>query len=172
MKIVKKYAVVLFLMTAILFFIVRSFLTYQTKKVIKANIQALPHCCFETIQGREKCVDEFDSLKPIVIIYFHPVCEYCMYEAAEIGKNSEQFKNANMIFITPDTLKERVGNFALQYHLEEIKNLTILLDTKNMFGHYFGSSFIPSVYIYGPNRRLIVKYNGETKISNIIRYIN
>lgn len=141
------------------------------KKEIDDRILTLQHCCFETLQGELKYIDEFYPLKTSVIIYFHPECEHCQYEALQIGKNPEQFRKANMILISADTIAENVKGFAAQYDLKEIGNLTILLDRKNRFEQCFGAAMIPSVYIYGANKKLIKRYCGETKISAIISQI-
>lgn len=139
---------------------------------MESNIQTLQHCCFQTLHGELKWIDELDSSKPVVIFYFHPECEHCRYEASEIGKWPEKFCNVNMIMITSDTLSKEVEAFAIKYHLCEIENITILFDPEYTFERFFGTSIIPSIFIYGSDRKLIKKYNGEIKISAIINIIN
>ncbi|MEI6138437.1 MAG: hypothetical protein WCP85_04195 [Mariniphaga sp.] len=172
MKIAIKKFVILLVAVVILFLAGRIFLIYFTKTGIEASVQSMQHCCFETLNGELKYIDEFNSQNPNIIMYFHPECEHCQYEASEFGKNQELWGKANIIMITPDTLTERIKIFAIQYHLIGIKNLVILLDRKNTFEHYFGTSIIPTFYIYGADQKLIKKYSGETKISAIINIIN
>ena len=172
MKIVLKYAIVMTVLTVILILIIGFYSAYQTKKAFESRIQSLQHCCFDALHGGTNCVDEFDSRRFTVIVYFQTECEHCQYEASEIGKNREQFKKANIVMITPDTITEKIKAFETKYNLGEKGNLTILLDGANQFEHCFGISNIPSVYIYGTDKKLIIKYFGETKISEIISKIN
>jgi peroxiredoxin len=146
----------------------RTYQSYQSKKESENRIQTLQHCCFESLTGRQICVDEFDTRKPTVIIYFNPECEHCQYEASEIGKQAERFEKANMILITPDDSTKRVEAFATKYHLWEVDNLTILIDRDHRFKNYFGTSVFPSVFIYGPDKKLLKMYKGEVKIEAII----
>lgn len=150
------------------FLLFKTYQNYNTQKEITNRIQTLPHACFESLNGGQICVDEFDNQKPTVIIYFHPECEHCQYEASEIGRNAQQFEEANMIMVTPDDSIKRLEDFAANYHLWEVDNLAILIDRKREFKKHFGSSVSPSVFIYGTNQKLVKTYKGETKIEAII----
>lgn len=141
---------------------------YKSKKEISQQIQTLQHACFESLNGGTICIDEFDSRKLTVIIYFHPECEHCQYEASEIGRNAQQFENANLIMITSDDSIKRLEGFASNYHLWEVDNLAILIDRKREFKKRFGSAVSPSVFIYGTDRKLVKTYKGEVKIEAII----
>lgn len=146
----------------------RTYQRYQSKKESEQRIQTLQHVCFESLTGGQVFVDEFDSRKPTVIIYFHPECEHCQYEASEIGKQAEQFEKANMIMITPDDSTKQVEAFAAKYHLWEVDNLTVLLDRNHQFLKSFGTTVFPSVFIYGADKKLLKMYKGETKMEAII----
>lgn len=172
MKLIIKYCIAIVVVVAILFLLTGFYTNYYMKKGVESRIQSLQRCCFETLYGGTNCVDEFDSQRFTVIVYFQTECEHCQYEASEIGKNHEQLKKANILMITPDTITEKIKAFETKYQLGEIENLSILLDRTNQFEHCFGTSIIPSVFIYGSDRKLKIKYSGETKISAIIREIN
>jgi peroxiredoxin len=150
----------------------RTYQSYQAKKESENRIQTLQHVCFESLNGAQTCVDEFDTRKPTVIIYFNPECEHCQYEASEIGKQAKLFEKANMIMITPDDSTKRVEAFAAKYHLWEVDNLTILIDRDHRFKNHFGTSIFPSVFIYGADKKLLKMYKGEIKIDAIINSIN
>lgn len=146
----------------------RTYQSYQSKKEAVERVQTLQHACFESLTGEQICIDEFDNQKPTVIIYFNPGCEHCQYEASEIGKQAEQFEKANMILITPDDSTKRVEAFAAKYHLWEVDNLTVLLDRNHQFLRSFGTAVFPSVFIYGPDKKLVKMYKGEVKMEAII----
>lgn len=151
--------------------LMRTYQSYHLKREVAESIQTLPKACFESLNGGHICVDEFDNRKPTVIIYFHPECEHCQYEASEIGKNAQQFEKANMIMITPDDSIKRLEEFASNYHLWEVDNLAILIDRKREFKKRFGSAVSPSVFIYDADRKLLKMYKGEVKIEAIINLI-
>lgn len=168
MKNLLKYLIVIVLISAAAWLVTRTWQSYQAKKEAAERVQNLQHICFESLTGLQICVDEFDRQKPTVIIYFHPECEHCQYEASEIGKQAEQFEKANMILITPDNSTKRVEAFATKYHLWGVDNLVVLLDHKNNFKNHFGTAVIPSIFIYGADHKLLKVYKGETKMEAII----
>jgi len=139
---------------------------------MEVSVQTLQHISFESLTGGKVYIDGFNPDKSTVIIYFHPECEHCQYEASEIGKQAQGFYNANVIMISPDDSSERLESFAIRYRLWEVENLTILLDRDNQFKKQFGQSVIPSVFIYGSDKHLRKSYKGETRIDAIIKYIN
>ncbi len=163
-----KITIVLGLFGIGFFFLFKTYQRYQAKKESEERIQTLQHACFESLNGGQICVDEFDNRKPTVIIYFHPECEHCQYEASEIGRNAQQFEEANMIMITPDDSIKRVETFAAKYHLWEVDNLVVLLDRNQQFLKSFGTAVFPTVFIYGSDRKLLKMYKGEVKIEAII----
>ncbi len=163
-----RYLILALLLVAGAWLLIRTYQSYQLKKKVTESIQNLPSACFESLNGRPICTDEFDNRKPTVIIYFHPECEHCQYEASEIGKNAQQFEEVNMIMVTPDDSIKRLEDFAANYHLWEVDNLAILIDRKREFKKRFGSAVSPAVFIYGIDRKLVKTYKGETKIEAII----
>jgi len=172
MKKLLKYLVGIVLLTVASFLVLHTYQSYKTKKESGTKIQTLQHFSFESINGGQIWIDGFNPEQPTVIIYFHPECEHCQYEASEIGKQPERFGKVNMIMITPDDSTKRVEAFAIKYRLWEVDNLVISFDRKNQFKNQFGASVIPSVFIYGSDKKLLKMYNGETKIDAIINSID
>jgi len=169
MRKILKYLILALLLITGAWLVTRTWQSYQSKKEATERVQTLQHVCFESLTGGQICVDEFDSRKPTVIIYFHPECEHCQYEASEIGKQAEEFEKANMILVTPDDSVKRVEAFAVKYHLWEVDNLTVLLDRNHQFLKSFGTAVFPSVFIYGADKKLVKMYKGEVKMEAIIK---
>lgn len=163
-----KYLILVLLLIVGGWLLTRTYQSYQSKKEATERVQTLQHVCFESLTGGQIFVDEFDTQKPTVIIYFNPECEHCQYEASEIGKQAGQFEKANMILVTPDDSTKRVEAFATKYHIWEVDNLVVLLDHKNNFKTHFGTAVIPSIFIYGADKKLLKMYKGETKMEAII----
>lgn len=145
--------------------------SYKDKKKIAEHIQTLPHACFKSLAGNLICFDKFNHEKPLVIIYFHPECEHCQYEAQEIGKNAEIFSNCQLVMLTSDDSLQRINSFCKTNHLWEVDNIEVLLDTNNRFKEVFGKAIIPSIYIY-ENKKLKKQFLGETKMETILTVLN
>ncbi|QGY43529.1 redoxin domain-containing protein [Maribellus comscasis] len=158
--------------------VIGGFLTYQViedyseKKEVEKQTQILPDASFNSLSGIPVNLHDFNQTQPLVIIYFHPECEHCQYEAQEIGQNAYAFNHCQLVMVTPDDSLQRVENFCSDYHLWELDNCEVLLDTKNRFQKVFGKAIIPSVYIYATNRKLITHFLGETKSEAIINATN
>jgi thiol-disulfide isomerase/thioredoxin len=166
-----KYLVAIVLLVVAYFLLSHTYQSRQSKIAMTNRIQSLQHCSYESVNSGAIYIDEFNPGQPTVIIYFHPECEHCQYEASEIGKQPERFGKVNMIMITPDDSTKRVEAFAIKYRLWEVDNLAILLDRKSQFRDQFGASVIPSVFIYGSDKKLLKMYKGETKMDAIISSI-
>lgn len=158
--------------------VVGGFLTYQTilgfseKREAEKRIQTLPQAEFVSLTGKEVNLHDFDPEKPMVIVYFHPECDHCHYEAQEIGQNAGAFNHCQVIFVTSDDSLKRIENFCAEYHLWELSNIEVLLDPNNQVKKVFGKAVVPSVYIYNSNRKLKRYFPGETKPEAIITEMN
>jgi peroxiredoxin len=158
--------------------VVGGFLTYQIikgfneKKEAERRIQNLPQAEFVSLTGEEVNLHDFDPGKPMVIVYFHPECDHCHYEAKEIGQNAAAFNHCQVVLVTSDDSLKRVENFYNEYHLWELTNIEVLLDPYNRFKKVFGKAVVPSVYIYNSNRKLKRQFLGETKPEAIITEMN
>ena len=168
MRKILKYSLIIALVLVLGYLIVKISAGYKNKKEAEARIQTLPDTEFFSLTGDLVNLQSFDKTKPMVIIYFHPECEHCLYEAKEIGLNATAFKNCQLIMITADDCIQRVEQFCAEYNLWEIDNVEILLDKENQFKKVFGKAVIPSVYIYDNNRKLKKQFLGETKTEAII----
>ena len=166
-----KFIIIALLLTAVVFLIYNVATGYKNKKEAEQRIQILPDVTFKSITGDLVNLHDFDETKPLVIVYFHPECEHCHYEAKEIGQNATAFKNCQLIMVTADDSTKRVEQFCNTHNLWEVDNIEILIDKENLFKKTFGKAIIPSVYIYDKNRKLKKQFLGETKPEAIIEEI-
>lgn len=146
-----------------------SFLGYKTykfqniKKITAEKIKRLPALHFKfksfdttTIEG-----------KFVIVNYFSPDCEHCLYMISNILENRNAFQRAHIFMITPAKESE-VTDFINKNRLDSINFITIGIDTSFSFFQTFGSSLIPSFYIYNAQHELDTVFKGETKIENLI----
>lgn len=145
-----------------------SLLGYRTyeltanKKKIESGIQELPALPFQFFSKHSVA-----SCKYTVISYFSPDCDHCQYMAKQIVIHREDFKNTCILMITPAKL-EAAKLFASNYGLENLSFVNVGTDPSFKFYKIFGSTVMPSFYVYGPDKKLLRKYTGETKIQNLI----
>ncbi len=139
----------------------------MAKKEIETHIQILPNGQFTNLNNEDVCLHDYNGL-PMVVIYFHPECEHCQYEAQALRLNKEAFVNTQIIMITNDDSLSRLNQFVKQYQLWDLEAIDILMDKNDAFYKFFGTSIFPSVFIYDRNRQLQNKYLGETKPEAIL----
>tara|TARA_R110001592_G_scaffold363285_1_gene683196 strand:+ start:4082 stop:4696 length:615 start_codon:yes stop_codon:yes gene_type:complete len=105
-----------------------------------------------------------------LIIYFHPECEHCQYEAKQIVANKEQFNRIQILMISPAPLTQ-IKQFNSDYLLDKIPSLKVLWDKEQKFESYFGNTTFPTVFIYSKQNQLQKKYKGEVKIEAILKHL-
>lgn len=172
MKKLAKYLIGFVLLVTASWLVTSTVQSYRAKKAATEKIQTLQHCCFESLHGGQTCLDGFNPNQPTVILYFHPECEHCQYEATEIGRQPDRFAKANMILITPDDSAKRIEAFADKYKLWQVDNLVILFDRRSQFKNQFGTTVFPSIFIYGADKRLLKQFNGEVKMEAVLKIID
>ena len=172
MRTLVKYLTLTVLLAMAIWLSFRTLHTYRVKKAATQKVQILQHSCFESLHGGQICLDGFNPNQSTVILYFHPECEHCQYEATEIGRQSDRFSKANLILITPDDSVKRIETFADRYKLWQVDNLVILFDRNGQFKKQFGTSVVPSVFIYGANKRLLKQFVGEVKMEAVLKIID
>ncbi len=164
-----KFIIIIMLFAVVGFLIYNVATGYKNKKEAEQRIQTLPDIAFKSITGVSVNLHDFDETKPLIIVYFHPECEHCHYEAKEIGNNATAFKNCQLIMVTADDSTKRVEKFCNTHNLWEVDNIEVLFDRENLFKKTFGKAIIPSVYIYDKNQKLKKQFLGETKPEAIIK---
>jgi peroxiredoxin len=172
MKKLTKYFIIFILLALGSWLGTKTVQSYRANKEATEKVQFLQHCCFKSLHGGQICIDGFNPNQPTVILYFHPECEHCQYEATEMGRQPERFAKANMILITPDDSTKRIEAFADRYKIWQVDNLVILFDRNGQFKKQFGTSVVPAVFIYGANKRLLKQFTGEVKMEAVLKIID
>lgn len=171
MRKIIKYLIIVLIGFITSYLIVQVNSKYKEKKEAEIRIETLPDAAFASVYGGSINLKDFDLNQSLILIYFHPECEHCQYEANEIGLRSDEFNNCQLIMITPDDSLARIEKFCEQYHLQEVDNLEVLLDQESKFERTFGKAVMPSVYIYDKGQKLKKQFLGETKPDAIIAEI-
>lgn len=135
------------------------------------RVQVLPTFQFMTLDSVTFSNAALSTKQSSVIIYFNPDCEHCQYEAHVIRDSLHRFA-ATTVLLVSDEPMERLEEFAAQYDLANQPNIHILYDHDRRFKDLFGTSMVPSIFIYNQKQELVKHYKGETKIEAILKYLD
>ena len=170
-KIQLKYVLIITLLCGLSFLCYSLTIKIRQKKLVESEIQTLPQFSFQEILSENfnsSCINDNNSC---LIIYFHPECEYCHYEAEQISLNIDWFCNFQIVMISTAS-RESVKDFANKYHLLEFDNISILIDTLDVFHNTFGPNPFPTSFIYNKERKLVKQFKGEVSTEALLKYLN
>lgn len=168
---VKKTTIILLLVVGLGFLCYFGLRTVQ--KVSKNTVEqtaTIPYFVVEDSNGKVFSKQGLQQNILSIFIAFHPECEHCQYEAKSIVEKQMQLKNTQIVLFTSanDSL---IRAFSKTYGLDSLKNVHVLTDSKNEMWTLFDVKTIPTIFIYNAQNQLIKRFNGETKIETILKYI-
>jgi peroxiredoxin len=104
-----------------------------------------------------------------IIVLFFPDCDHCKREATEMAERIKSFDGYTLYFLSINPFEE-ILKFAEDHKLNDIKTVKFVQTTGDAVYNNFGAVPTPSMYIYD-NGKLVKKFNGETKLEEIVRYL-
>lgn len=150
-----------------------SFLAYKIWSAAalkeKTNIatQYLPSIQLYKMEGSNFLTDSITNSKKLLVLnYFNPSCEHCQNMAKEMHAEKKLLDSVRWVMITAAP-KSETKAFYDSMRLNELPNVTVVLDTTYNFIRTFGSAGVPSFYVYR-DRKLIRKHNGECSIHYLL----
>jgi protein-disulfide isomerase len=154
----------------VVWLLVQSYQTLQHKKEIETKMQQLPTISLRGLDSTGVTLTQ--KSQPTVLFYFDPHCEHCQHEATELKKQSQDFKNAQLLWLSTERLWV-LRAFEKEYGLQKkIPSLTIAQISPQEAAQQFGFRTVPTILIYDAEGNLAKKYVGETKMDAIIKYLN
>jgi peroxiredoxin len=123
------------------------------------------------ITGTQFCSNNIPVETPVLLMYFHPECDICSNEIKQFIEYKDSFYKINILLIT-NAQQDKSIKFYAAHSLFEIMNLKLLLDEDNMFQTYFGTSLVPSSFLYNNKHELVKTFQGEVKAETLINYLN
>lgn len=141
---------------------------YKKMQAIAIGKQTLPVFHFYSQDLNQFNARQLKTGVPVCIFYYNAGCDHCQYEATEIRKHIEAFKNIQVIMVSTNTPKETT-QFVDHYQLKGYGFITWLYDKDYSFYKWFGQSVTPSVYIYNKQHKLVKEYTGEVKIAAVLQ---
>jgi hypothetical protein len=152
------------------FLIYRIIQNVSQKNVVEKAIASLPNFIFSTLNNNTDFTkaDVKDLNGTIILNYFDPTCEHCQLMAEQYLEHRSELNNITILMVTKADSLETM-RFYHKYHIDSLDNITVLLDKRGMFEKFFGSTVVPSFYIY-KSQKIIEKISGVTRIENLIQY--
>ena len=135
-----------------------------------SEIIEIPYFTFYTLDSQRFTKESFDNTRTKFILYFNSECSHCEKQAKWLSKEIELFSHLEMIFISFEEM-DAIKKFRDTYKFTQ-KNITFLQDTRLTFSNKFDVESFPSILIYTKKGELIHKFEGETKVEKILKYIN
>lgn len=114
--------------------------------------------------------NDLPKKKKTLIMVFSPDCEHCQHETETIKKRINDFKNFQILMVTPMPLY-KMNEFYNHYELRKYKNITVGRDTKFFFPNYFKVRFLPFMAIYDKNFRLLKTFEGTPSWDELSTYL-
>lgn len=149
------------------------YLWYNTRPLQTQEIPAKPEVTQRPAQLPFLALNTFDyppQKQKSIIFYFHPECDHCGFEADDIHKQLEDFRQTQLIWISPvDTTTIR--QFAQDHQLDGLPNVHWMSDTANVFPKMFNPDLLPSSWVFDQNGKLLKHFNGQTKPEALLKFL-
>ena len=109
------------------------------------------------------------SFKKAILVYFNSECHHCQWEIETFNAEIEKLNSTQLFFISQEDECQAI-DFLNSHEKIAISNYIFYKISSDKVLPTFGSEVVPQILIYN-NNRLKKKYNGETKISAIVKYL-
>ena len=114
--------------------------------------------------------DSVPKNKPFVVIYFSPDCGHCQFEAKELVKHSEDFKNVTFLWVSFHPLVA-IKSFASQYGLDKLPNMIYGRDPKYFLPKFYRVLLTPYIAIYNSDGNFVKEFREGAKLEELIEAI-
>jgi len=105
-----------------------------------------------------------------ILIFFGASCEHCQREATQIQKNLKRFERYTLYFISMDPFPV-INQFAQEYGMNNRPNIRFMRADGASVSSSLGYLQTPTILIYAANRKLIKRFDGETKVEEILKFL-
>lgn len=155
----------LFILAIISYFGNQIYHKIEVKKAFEAQAKHTPNPSVFQWVGKAASIAKAST----IILFFHPECEHCQYEAKVISEKQQDFVGTNIWWVSMAD-SAVIRGFSKKYGLQNLPN--------NYFGHLpgekitqtFGSVSVPHIFIYDKHQVLQKEFKGETKIEALLKY--
>ena len=141
----------------------------NSQKEALARISTLPDFSMKMLSGETFHTSQIDK-GPVLIVHFHPECDYCKEELSEII-SSDIPEMTEYILLVSSAHAESVKAMFSGFCPELNNNLIALVDTSYLFIRLFEGAVVPSNYIYNNELRLLKLIKGKVRTETILQLL-
>ena len=156
---------------ALLFFGVKIFQRLDEQKKVEATLKTFQEFCSFDLKTMDELCTESLSGKPIMIMFTHPECPFCHEKIKQIKNQESKIKNIIVLLIT-HAEKPQALEFYVQYELSQYDNIHFLIDDYLNISRLYGAPPIPSVFLYGADKKLLFARRGAVKMETILKHLS
>lgn len=123
---------------------------------------------------------DFDSLhqenvflhnnKRTLMVLFNSECDHCHNQLIEIERNTHQLKSVNILLISSEPINT-IKEFMMHYDFSKEVNIFPCKMNQEDVLSSFGYISYPHLLIYDRDKTLLRKFNGVTRIGEILNYL-
>jgi cytochrome oxidase Cu insertion factor (SCO1/SenC/PrrC family) len=110
--------------------------------------------------------------KKIFFVFFDTECDHCQHAIQYLNQHQKELDKAAVYLISLDK-QEKMTAFLNKYgnNLNGKKNILILQDTQNQFIRRFTPRKYPSLFLYSPQKKLIMYDDNEQNLYMFLQQI-
>lgn len=139
-----------------------------TAKTRMNEITGLPNIILMSADGRQFSTNKLPG--KTLLIFFSADCDHCQREATQIHENLKAFESYSIYFISLDPFPV-IRKFSETYKIDNNPNIFFVrADGQSVFSA-MGYMKTPTICIYSANKKLVKRFDGETKIEEILKLL-
>jgi len=150
----------------IVFLVYRIYAGVLTKREVAKRITVLPEFDFTTPDRQSFDRGDIPNDIPVALIYFNTTCPHCNSEIADILTHSTLLDSIYFLMVSRQK-PELLSQFFHEKKLKGWNNIVVVADTRDLFPKIFGTAMVPTLLLYGKDRRLVKIFKGETSAKAI-----
>jgi cytochrome oxidase Cu insertion factor (SCO1/SenC/PrrC family) len=105
-----------------------------------------------------------------ILIFFGAGCDHCQREATQIHDNLKRFEGYTLYFISMDPFPV-IDKFAKDYGIGDRPNIRFLRADGASVSSSLGYVQTPTILVYAADRKLTKRFDGETKVEEILKVL-
>lgn len=106
----------------------------------------------------------------LILVFYNPGCDHCQREAEAIRKELDAFSKHSIYFIAASPM-DTITKFAADYDLAGRANVVFAKAEIPDVIREMGPLGTPSLFIYSKDRQLVKRFDGETNVEEIIKFL-
>ncbi|WP_158795774.1 redoxin domain-containing protein [Pedobacter sp. L105] len=134
---------------------------------------AMPNSIFYNRDSTPFSTYSIPKGKKSLIFFFDATCGHCQKVISEISKRSKELDKLNIIMISQDEYRSIdyfMTNFAKP--LLTKPNVKVVQDRDHVFIMAFHPKQYPSMYLYGPDKKIIFSSSSDKDVEKLFKAIN